>query len=174
MPTLDRSGQAKDGINFIIGKTTANQPFVEVETDILKGIPEADRIKVVKENLKKKFPNGVDLGRNTIMVDSQSRGEMTWSKYMQWAEFNDKGVYEDKLKATNNSGEILQAATDWVNEEPNHPRKDKIVEFARGNVLLRIGPNDYSAEVLVGKKQNGKLLLYDIYQLVPTSFVKKR
>ena len=44
---------------FSIGKTTRNKPFVEVEQDILAGVPEAEWVKTVKENLKEKFPSGI-------------------------------------------------------------------------------------------------------------------
>lgn len=50
------------GDGYAIGKTTDNKPFVEVEQDILAGVPEADWVKTVKENLKKKFPNGITVG----------------------------------------------------------------------------------------------------------------
>ena len=46
-----------------------------------------------------------------------------------------------------------------------HPRKDDIIEFARGTVLLRVGKNDYSADIIVGTKKNNSLLLYDIINL---------
>lgn len=42
------------GVKYAIGKTTDNKPFVEVEQDILAGVPEADWVKTVKENLKQK------------------------------------------------------------------------------------------------------------------------
>ena len=39
------------GVKYAIGKTTDNKPFAEVEQDILAGVPEADWVKTVKENL---------------------------------------------------------------------------------------------------------------------------
>lgn len=164
---------AEDGKSYAIGKTTDNKPFVEVEQDILAGVPEADWVKTVKENLKKKFPNGITVGNNEINIDYQSRQEMTFSRYMKWLYNNDPQLRADKLRATDNADEILRATTDWVNEGLNHPRKDKIADFARGNVLLRVGGNDYTAEVVVGTRESGSMLLYDILNLQPTSFVEK-
>lgn len=158
---------------YSIGKTTDNKPFVEVEQDILAGVPEADWVKTVKENLKKKFPNGITVGNNEINIDYQSRQEMTFSRYMQWLYNNDPQLRADKLRATDNADEILRATTDWVNEGLNHPRKDKIADFARGNVLLRVGGNGYTAEVVVGTRESGSMLLYDILNLQPTSFTEK-
>jgi hypothetical protein len=158
---------------YSIGKTTDNKPFVEVEQDILAGVPEADWVKTIKENLKKKFPNGITVGNNEINIDYQSRQEMTFSRYMQWLYNNDPQLRADKLRATDNADEILRATTDWVNEGLNHPRKDKIADFARGNVLLRVGGNGYTAEVVVGTRESGSMLLYDILNLQPTSFTEK-
>lgn len=169
-----RDWQATNGADFYIGRTTGNEPFVGVDTDILAGVPEKDQIKKVKDELRKNFPNGIDLGNNEIQIDKQSREEMTFSKYMQWAKDKNKTAYADKLRATNHAEEVLQATTDWINEALKHPRKDNIVEFARGKVLLKVGPHDYSAEVVVGKRANGRLLLYDILELIPTKIVQKR
>ena len=164
---------ADGGDGYAIGKTTDNKPFVEVEQDILAGVPEADWVKTVKENLKKKFPNGITVGNNEIQIDGRSRQEMTFSRYMQWLYNNDPQLHADKLRATDNADEILRATTDWVNEGLNHPRKDRITDFARGNVLLRVGGNDYTADVVVGTKKNGSMALYDVLNLQPTSFTEK-
>ncbi len=158
---------------YSIGKTTDNKPFVEVEQDILAGVPEADWVKTVKENLKKKFPNGITVGNNEINIDYQSRKEMTFSRYMKWLYNNAPQLRADKLRATDNADEILRATTDWVNEGLDHPRKDKIAYFARGNVLLRVGGNGYTAEVVVGTRESGSMLLYDILNLQPASFTEK-
>lgn len=164
---------ADSGDGYAIGKTTDNKPFVEVEQDILAGVPESDWVKTVKENLKKKFPNGITVGNNEIQIDGRSRQEMTFSRYMQWLYNNDPQLHADKLRATDNADEILRATTDWVNEGLNHPRKDRITDFARGNVLLRVGGNDYTADVVVGTKKNGSMALYDVLNLQPTSFTEK-
>lgn len=158
---------------FSIEKTIKNEPFVEVEQDILKGVPSGEWVSTVKERLKQKFPNGVAVGNNEIKIDKQSRKEMTFSKYMQWLYKNDPQLGADKLRATNNADEILHATTDWVNEGLKHSRKDKIVDFARGNVLLRVAGNDYTANVVVGMRKNGTMVMYDVLNLQPTTLVKK-
>ena len=158
---------------FSIGKTTRNKPFVEVEQDILAGVPEADWVKTVKENLKEKFPNGITVGKNEINIDKQSRREMTFSQYMQRLYNTDPQLRKDKLRATNNADEILIATMNWVNEGPKHPRKDNIRDFARGEVLLHVGENDYAANVIVGTRKDGSMLLYDVLNLRPTTFTKK-
>ena len=153
---------------YSIDRTKDNKPFVKVDRDILAGVPKSEWASTVKENLKSKFPNGITVGRNSIAIDNQSRKEMTFSGYMKWLYRKDIQTGADKLRSTDNADEIVKAATDWVSEGLNHPRKDTIMDFARGNVLIRVGDNDYNAEVIVGTQQNGKMKLYDIINLQPT------
>ena len=65
------------------------------------------------------------------------------------------------------------ATTDWINEGLNHPRTDKIVQFARGNLLIRVGQNDYAAKVVVATETDGKMKLYDILDLNKTQIMAK-
>ena len=76
----------------------------------------------------------------------------------------DRKIYLDKLRMSNNIDEILKASDNYVNEDPNYRRKDGLKDFARGNVNLRIGNSDYTAEIIIGN--NGKkLYLYDVINL---------
>lgn len=158
---------------YSIGKTVDNKPFVIVENDILDGVPESEWAKTVKDNLKQKFPHGVTVGRNQIQIDAQSRKELTYSGYTKWLRHNDPNAYGDKLRATDNADEILSASTDWTNEGANHSRSDKMQNFARGKVLIRVGGNDYNAEVIVGTEASGKMRLYDILNLQATQITEK-
>ena len=158
---------------YSIGKTVDNKPFVIVENDILDGVPESEWAKTVKDNLKQKFPHGVTVGRNQIQIDAQSRKELTYSGYTKWLRHNDPNAYGDKLRATDNADEILSASTDWTNEGANHSRSDKMQNFARGKVLIRVGGNDYNAEVIVGTEASGKMRLYDILNLHATQITEK-
>lgn len=168
-----RDGREAEGPRLSIERTTYNQPFVEVEEDILAGVPREDWVSTVKENLKEKFPSGITVGNDEIWIDGRSRKEMTYSKYMQWLYNNDPQLQRDKLRATNNADEILHATTGWVNEGMNHTRKDGIVDFARGTALLRVGQNDYTADVVVGMRKNGRMIMYDVLNLQKTSFTKR-
>lgn len=168
-----KNAAGEGGTRYSIEKTTDNKSFVEVDEDILDGVPKKDWVSTVKENLKNKFPDGITVGSNDIRIDKQSRQEMTFSGYMKWLYSHDPQLHSDKLRATNNADEILLATTDWVNEGLNHPRKDSIADFARGTVLLRVGANDYTADVVVGTRKNGNMVLYDVLNLQPDSFVKK-
>lgn len=166
--------KAQDGdVQFSIGYTVDNTPFVTVDRDILQGKPQQDWVKVVKDNLRKRFPNGVTVGNNEIKINPITRREMTYSEYMKRVYRKSPQIYADKLRATDNVDEILKASRDYVNEAPLHPRKDNITDFARGNVLIRVGSNDYNAEVIVGTKRNGDMILYDIINLKPEQIIQK-
>lgn len=99
---------------------------------------------------------------------------MTFSKYTQYLKTVEPEMYADKLRVTDNADEILKASRGYVNEEPMHKRKDDIVQFARGTVLMRIGKNDYKAQVIVGTEKNGEMLLYDVIKMKEEDINKKK
>ena len=151
-----------------------NRPFVVVETDILNGVNPSDWVTTVKKNLAEKFPNGVHVGNRDIKINRQTRQEMTFSEYTKWLSRNDKTTYADKFRATDYADEIILASRGYINEGLKHARKDNIRDFARGTVLLRIGQNDYQADVIVGSKKNGDLLLYDVVNMQETAIDEKK
>ena len=115
------------------------------------------------------------MGNGVIEITGKTGREYTRSGYSRFTEKNDGQVFDDKLRAAGNLDEAVRASTDYINEEIKHPRKDNIKEFARGRVLMRVGQNDYNAEVVVGYTQNGEMLLYDIVNFKPDTFsVKER
>ena len=83
-------------------------------------------------------------------------------------------IYKDKLTASNNLDEIVLASTNYINEDLKHQRKDNIVEFARGEVLMQIGNNKYNAKVIVGLTKNNQMLLYDIVKFKKDIFKIKK
>ena len=165
---------AEDGAgDYSIERTTDGRRFVEIDRDILDGVPRKNWIQTVNQNLKEKFQNGINVGNNVIKIDKGSRGELIWSKHTKKLRRTNQKLEADKLRATDNADEIIHAATDWIGEENKHPRKDDIIEFARGNVLLRIGEKDYTAKVVVATHRSGKLTLHDFVEIKRTSFQKK-
>ena len=164
-----------DGARYSIEQTDRGKPVVVIDTDILNGVPDADKKNTVRKFISQNYPNGIRVGNSVIEITGKTGKEYTRSGYSQYIERNDGQVYNDKLRAAGNLDEAVRASTDYVNEEIKHPRKDNIREFARGRVLMRVGQNDYNAEVVVGYTQNGEMLLYDIVNFKPDSFsVKER
>lgn len=164
-----------DGARYSIEQTDRGKPVVVIDTDILNGVADADKKNAVRKFISQNYPNGIRVGNGVIEVTGKTGKEYTRSGYSQYIEKNDGQVYDDKLRAAGNLDEAVRASTDYVNEEIKHPRKDNIREFARGRVLMRIGQNDYNAEVVVGYTKNGEMLLYDIVNFKPDTFsVKER
>lgn len=164
-----------DGARYSIEQTDRGKPVVVIDTDILNGVSDADKKNTVRKFISQNYPNGIRVGNGVIEVTGKTGKEYTRSGYSQYIEKNDGQVYDDKLRAAGNLDEAVRASTDYVNEEIKHPRKDNIREFARGRVLMRIGQNDYNAEVVVGYTKNGEMLLYDIVNFKPDTFsVKER
>ena len=89
------------------------------------------------------------------------------SKYSRKLSNINNVIYKDKFKTANNLDEIIIASTNYVNEDLKHERKDSFKEFARGDVLIRVGSNDYSAKVIVGFTKGNEMVLYDIINFVP-------
>ncbi len=169
--TAERTGKGKYAIKY----SEENKPFVAIEEDILDGVPRKEWTKKVKETLKKKYPNGIQIRNEYIHVNGrQTASEMTNSKYARWLKINSPAEYADKLRFANNADEILYAAQNWRGEGLHHPRKDSIVEFARADALIRIGERGYSADVVVGTKGNSEMVLYDILYLKSASINEKK
>lgn len=160
-------------VRYSIKYTTDNKPVVVVTENILDGVPESEWVKTVKDTIRNKFPNGIPISGRLIKVNGITRSEFTNSKYSKHLKSNDKIIYKDKFKAANNLDEIVLASTNYINEDLNHSRKDRIVEFARGDVLLRIGESDYAAKVIVGFTSGKQMLLYDIVDFTKTVFTIK-
>lgn len=167
----EQTGKGKYAIKY----SEENKPFVAIEEDILNGVPRKEWTKKVKETLKKKYPNGIQIRNEYIHVNGrQTASEMTNSKYARWLKINSPAEYADKLRFANNADEILYAAQNWRGEGLHHPRKDSIVEFARADALIRIGERGYSADVVVGTKGNSEMVLYDILYLKSASINEKK
>ena len=111
---------ADSGDGYAIGKTTDNKPFVEVEQDILAGVPEADWVKTVKENLKKKFPNGITVGNNEIQIDGRSRQEMEEEQKASW----EKITIEEHMEIYENQGHSRKEAMKMVANDREMTKRD--------------------------------------------------
>lgn len=169
----DTRPDEKSSARFSIKYDQDNTPYVVVENDILRNVPKSQWIDTVKENLARKFPDGVHVGNNIIKINSQTRREMTYSEYTKWLSRNDRNAYADKFRSSEYADEIILASRDYINEGLKHARKDNIRDFARGNVLLQVGGKDYTADVIVGTTRSGEMLLYDIVNLQRTTINEK-
>lgn len=161
-------------ISSSIEYTEDNKPVVIVENNILEGIPKSQWIDTVKNTISSKFSQGIPISGKLIKVNLITRKEFTNSKTTQHYRRYEKQIYKDKFKSANNLDEIILASTNYVNEDLKHERNDKFIEFARGDVLMRIGNNDYSAKVVVGFTSGKQMVLYDVVDFTNTSFNIKK
>ena len=162
-----KNDESSNDIKYSIGYTTDNNPVVVINDDILKGVKKSDWVKTVKKTISDKFSNGIPIKGRFIKVNRITRNEYTNSKYSKNKKNYDTVIYKDKFKTANNLDEIIIASTNYVNEDLKHERKDSFKEFARGDVLIRVGSNDYSAKVIVGFTKGNEMVLYDIINFVP-------
>lgn len=168
--TTDMADEKK---KYSIGKTTKNKSVVVIADDILKGVDKSDWVAKVKDVIRTKFSDGIPVEGKLIKVNKITRNEYTNSKNTQHYQRKDAVIYKDKFKASSNLNEIVLASTNYVNEDLKHQRKDNFTEFARGDVLVRVGKNDYSAKVIVGFTSGKEVVLYDIVDFTPTKFELK-
>lgn len=168
--TTDMADEKK---KYSIGKTTKNKSVVVIADDILKGVDKSDWVAKVKDVIRTKFSDGIPVEGKLIKVNKITRNEYTNSKNTQHYQRKDAVIYKDKFKASSNLNEIVLASTNYVNEDLKHQRKDNFTEFARGDVLVRVGKNDYSAKVIVGFTSGKEMVLYDIVDFTPTRFELK-
>lgn len=159
---------------FSIRYTTDNKPVAVIDEDVLKDVSKENWIKTVKAIIKERFNNGIPINGRLIKVNIQSRNEFTMSKDTQKLRSKKPDIYKDKFRSSGRLDEIVLASTNYINEDLNHTRNDNFKEFARGNVLLKIGENDYSANVVIGFTSGNQMVLYDVINFEPTSFKLKK
>lgn len=163
--------ESETNSKFSIKYDKNNTPYVEIDNDVLEGIPKSQWV----EEIKKYIPNisTIQVGNSKIDVNAKTRNEMLYSEYTKWIAKRDSEKYHDKLLTVTQLNEIVKATRDYVNEGINHPRKDNIKQFARGTVNFKSGENEYQAKVVCGIMSSGKSILYDIISLKPIQIDKK-
>ena len=150
----DREGGTASGsekVSYSISYTTDNEPVAVIDEDILSGVPKSKWVQEVKNIISEKFTDGIPIGGRLIKVNKITRSEYTNSKYSQYLKSADGTVYQDKLKSANNLDDIILASTNYINEDLKHTRKDSFRSFASGDVLIRVGGNDYSGSRLLAQ-----------------------
>lgn len=175
-PDIDRKDVvfADGGTSYSIAYTTDNKPVAVIDEDILDGVPRSQWIQTVKDTISSKFSDGIPISGRLIKVNKITRSEYTNSKYSKFLKSSDGTMYQDKLKTANNLDDVVLASANYINEDLKHSRKDSFKEFARGDVLVRVGGNDYSAKVIVGFTNSRQMVLYDVVDFNKTAFKIKK
>lgn len=156
-----------------ISVTTDGRKVVVVNDDVLRNVHgRTQEIAVVKKALGR-FKR-VPVHKQSIYITGDTANEVTRSKNTETLRKKDTVTYKDKMRVMNHPVDVVMATTDYVNEAPKHPRKDDIVDFARGTILLQVHGRQYSAEVVYGYTKKGVCRLHDIVQIQPATFAIKK
>ncbi len=153
----------------------SNTPYVEIDRDVLEGVPRDKWVETVKAQIPLV---SVKLGNSEIEIkNNPSVRESLNSRYARYVRngYNNDGdmVFPDRLNVLTKADEVIKATRDYVNESLNHERKDNIVQFARGKVNISIGGRDYTANSVFGYTRSGKIVLYDIINFSSANINKK-
>lgn len=171
-------GQAEQGNKEkqykVLEDTYSGQSFVQVDEDILNGVPKSQWAKTVREEMKRRYPDGVKVNGWTVFVNKDSRNEFTHSKDTQWLQKNDRSAYKDKMRMVSNIDEIVNAATNVQNEAVKHSRNDNYQSFNHAEALVRVGGNGYIADIVTAIKPSTKEVFYDIVRLTPQKIKEDR
>lgn len=171
IPLTERFDSGNRDIRWSLAGTTDGRPVAVIDKDILDGVPESEWKSVARKAISEGFPDDIAVQGKNIRVNQTTRREYTKSDYTQWLFNHSKGVFADKMRAAAKLDDVVLAATNWTKDGGlKHPRKDNFVDFGRGNVLMSIGGNKYSAEVILAYPQVGAPVLYDVVTLNPDSF----
>lgn len=155
-------GKQADAKYSPIRKDNNGGYYVEVDGDILDGVPEKEQAAVVKNAMKEKFGTPIKTDNGDVNINRTSRNEYTYSNYTRNL---NNAIRVDKFRMANNLDEIIQTQKNVRSESPKHNRNDSIVSFERGNVDVKVGENKYAADVIVGVTKSGQKVFYDLINL---------
>lgn len=160
-----KTEDAAKGVRFEIKQDTAGETYIQIDEDLLKGVPRESWKTVVKQAIKERFPNGFVRNGWTILNHKDGRGEFVRSKYTGMLQRTNESVYADKMRMAANLDEII-AIADEVYREPAHHKNAEA--FNRGKIKIRVGVNAYEVDVLTAIKPDTREIFYDIVNIEPT------
>ena len=153
---------SEGGERFSIKQSTEGFDYVEVDEDAIDLNDGRSVASVIAGILDKKFNNVITANKQFVRINSKTNREWRHSKTAKALYTNNQTAYNDKVKAIANADELLTTAKEWINEERKHQSFDS---FARGKVWYKVGNNGYSADIIVGLKNDGSATLYDLVEI---------
>ena len=156
---------ADSGVKYELSKDADGNVFVDVTEDILDTNDGESVARTIQKVISERFHNLIDVHGQKIQINKTTNDEFRRSNSANGVLAGSEQAYKDKLRTIANADEILSAARNWIGEATKHERKDDIVEFARADVMYRVGENGYVADVLVGTRKNGAAVLYDLVNI---------
>lgn len=161
---LKSEGAAKS-IRFEIKRDAAGETYIQIDEDILKGVPQENWKSVVKQAIKERFPDGFVRNGWTILNHKDGRNEFVWSKFSKALQWENPTAYADKMRMAANLDEIIATADEVYREPANHKNAEA---FNRGQIKIRVGTNAYEADVLTAIKPDTREIFYDIVNIKAT------
>ena len=161
---IEGNGAAK-GVRFEIRHDADGETYIQIDEDILKGVPQENWKSVVKQAIKERFPDGFMRNGWKILNHKDGRGEFVRSKYTGLLQRTNESVYADKMRMAANLDEIIATADEVYREPANHKNAEA---FNRGKIKIRVGANAYEADVLTAIKPDTREIFYDIVNIEPT------
>ena len=80
-------------VRFSIKRDADGSRYVQVDEDILEGVPQKDWTKTIKTVMSRRFSNGIPISGRLIKVNKISKNEFTNSKNTQYYRKNKPDVY---------------------------------------------------------------------------------
>lgn len=151
-------------IRHSIEITEDGEPCVVIDNDVLAGVPKSRWATKIK-NILSEYKSGVDLWGGVVKVNAISKNEFLNSKYSQYLKAKEKTAYKDKLLSAQNLDEILKSGKNKKIEDLKHSRNDSFKQFAHSDVLLKVGENGYTADVIIGITTQNAMVFYDIVDM---------
>ena len=151
-------------IRHSIEITEDGEPCVVIDNDVLAGVPKSRWATKIK-NILSEYKSGVDLWGGVVKVNAISKNELLNSKYSQYLKAKEKTAYKDKLLSAQNLDEILKSGKNKKIEDLKHSRNDSFKQFAHSDVLLKVGENGYTADVIIGITTQNAMVFYDIVDM---------
>ena len=161
---LENKGAA-EGTRFEIKKDAEGETYIQIDEDILKGIPQENWKSVVKQAIRERFPDGFVRNGWTILNSKDGRNEFVWSKYSKALQWENATAYADKMRMAANLDEIIATADEVYREPADHKNAEA---FNRGRIKIRVGENAYEADVLTAIKPDTREIFYDIVNIKET------
>lgn len=168
--------------SYSVGETDDGRAVAVVDNDILSHIDTStwDSAKKAQAKAAAKtallaFEDGIQVNGITYKVNRTSRREYTRSEDTERLARRTPDAFADKMRAADIADDIITATTSWAKDgKLKHPRRDRFVDFAHGDVLIQAGANQYDAETVVGITADGEYVFYDVVDMTPTSFTTKK
>lgn len=161
---LENKGAA-EGTRYEIKKDAEGETYIQIDEDILKGIPQENWKSVVKQAIRERFPDGFVRNGWTILNSKIGRNEFVWSKYSKALQWENATAYADKMRMAANLDEIIATADEVYREPAIHKNAEA---FNRGRIKISVGENAYEADVLTAIKPDTREIFYDIVNIKET------